>query len=75
MWPAAVGLANAADEFRSLADGVLVVSPVCPPLLFQTIHGVSHMLDRERAGREASPTGDTLLSTLREGVERGPINP
>lgn len=31
-------------------------------LLFQTIHDVALMLDRERAGREASPTGGVLDS-------------
>jgi transposase len=31
-------------------------------LLFQTIHDVSLMLDRERAGREASPSGGVLDS-------------
>ena len=30
------------------------------PLLFQTIHDVALMVDRERAGREASPTGCVL---------------
>lgn len=31
-------------------------------MLFQTIHDVSLMLDRERVGREASPSGGVLDS-------------
>jgi hypothetical protein len=39
-----------------LADGLLVVSPICR-FMFQTNHGVALMLARERVRREASPTG------------------
>ena len=54
----AVGLrvADAADPFSAVADGLLVVSPVRPSLLFRTIHDLAVMIDRERAGREASPS-------------------
>jgi len=43
-------------------------------LLFQTIHDVALMVDRERAGREASPTGcvlDLPLPFIRSGIDRG----
>jgi hypothetical protein len=45
-----------------LADALLVVSPVRARFLFQTIHDVTLMLDRERVGREASPTGGVIDS-------------
>lgn len=41
-----------------MADGVLVV----PGLLFSTIHTMAVMIDRERAGREASPTAAVMDS-------------
>lgn len=37
-----------------LADGLRLVSRIGAALLFQTIHDVALMLDRERAGREAA---------------------
>ncbi len=33
-------------------------------LLFRTIHDVALMIDREQAGREASPTGGVLDSQM-----------
>ena len=42
-----------------MADALLVVSQ---RFLFQTIHDVALMLDRERVGRDASPTGGVIDS-------------
>ncbi len=45
-------------------------------LLFQTIHDVALMLDRERVGRAASPTGGVLDSQSVKAPaakERGPV--
>ena len=38
-----------------MADGALGVSALVRRLLFQTVHDVALMLDREQGGREASP--------------------
>ena len=38
--------------------------------LFQTIHDVALMLDRERVGREASPTGGVIDSQSARLLER-----
>ena len=40
----------------------MVVPALCRRLLFRTIHDVALMLDRERAGREASPTAGVIDS-------------
>ena len=42
-------------NFAPVANGLLVVSRFVRRMLFQTVHDVSLMLDRERVGREASP--------------------
>ncbi|EHH13623.1 putative transposase [Mesorhizobium amorphae CCNWGS0123] len=39
--------------------------------LFQTIHDVALMLDRERAGREASPTAGVIDSQSDRSIYRG----
>jgi transposase len=55
-------LAHAAKGFSAMADRVLVVRRFVRRFMFQTIHDVALMLDRERAGREASPTGGVIDS-------------
>ncbi len=59
--PCALGLrlADAADPFRRLADGLRLVSRVGSAL---SVPDVALMLDRERAGREASPTAGVIDS-------------
>ena len=44
----------------ALTDGLPVVRRFVRRFLFQTIHDVALMLDRERVGREASPTGGVI---------------
>ena len=46
------------EQLNPAANGVRTLGL----LLFQTIHDVALMLDRERVGREASPTGGVLDS-------------
>lgn len=53
-------LAHAAEGFPALADRLLVVPQLRAPFQFKTIHDVALMLDREREGREASPSGGVL---------------
>lgn len=58
-------MADAADPFRAVADGLTVYGwfrELARRFLFQTIHDVALMLDRERAGREASPTAGVIDS-------------
>jgi putative transposase len=53
---------NAADQFRPVEIVHWWFRRFVRRMLFQTIHDVSLMLDRERAGREASPSGGVLDS-------------
>lgn len=48
-------LADTADPFRTLADGLRLIPRVGEALLFQIIHDVALMLDRERAGARGQP--------------------
>lgn len=52
-----------------MADRVLVVRRFVRRFIFQTIHDVALMLDRERVGREASPTGSVIDSQLVKAPE------
>ena len=49
-----------AEGLSALTDGLPVVRRFVRRFLFQTIHDVALMLDRERVGREASPTGGVI---------------
>ena len=49
-------------DFPPWPTGLLVVSPVRAVLSVPDIHDVALMLDRERVGREASPTGGVIGS-------------
>lgn len=55
-------VADAADPFRAMADDHWWFRRFVRRLLFRTIHDIALMLDRERAGREASPSGGVLDS-------------
>jgi putative transposase len=57
-----VGLADAAHQFGRWQTVCWWFRRFVRRLLFQTIHDVALMLDRERAGREASPTAGVLDS-------------
>ena len=55
--PARLRLADVAQGLSALADGLLVVSALLMRrFLFETLHDAALMIDRERSGREASPT-------------------
>ena len=55
-------------HFRALADGLLAGSgDLARRFLFQTIHDMALMVDRERAGREASPIGGGDRQPVGEG--------
>jgi transposase len=60
----ALGLrvAHVASAFRALAKGLRLVPRAGTRFLFQTIHDVELMLDRERQGREASPSAAVIDS-------------
>ena len=55
-------MADASCPLSAVANRVLVVRRFVRLLLFRTIHDVVLMIDRERAGREASPTAGVIDS-------------
>ena len=55
-------LAHAAEGFPALADGVLVVPPLRATVPVQIDPRLAVMIDRERMGREASPSAGILDS-------------
>jgi transposase len=55
-------LAHAAEGFSALADGLLVVPALRAADAVSHIHDIALMMDRERAGREASPKAGVVDS-------------
>ena len=55
-------LADAAEGFPAVADGVLWFRRFVRLMVFETIHDIALMLDRERLGHEASPSGGVFDS-------------
>ncbi len=55
-------MAHAAEGLSALADGYWWFRRFVRLLLFRTIHDIALMIDRERAGREASPTAGVIDS-------------
>src|SRR3954449_6136688 len=55
-------LAHAADPLRAVATVYWWFRRFVRRLLFRTLHDVALMLDRERAGREASPSAGVIDS-------------
>ena len=66
--PCGLRLSDAAGAFRAMADRLAVFRRFARRLLFQTIHDIALMLDREREGRDANPTAGVLDS---QTVKRG----
>lgn len=60
--PLGVRLADASNPFWSVADVYGWFRELARRFLFQTIHDVALMLDRELAGREASPSAAVVDS-------------
>ena len=60
--PHRLRLAGCCLNHSALADGLLAVLPCSSVLLFNH-HDIARMLDRERAGREASPTGLGIIDS------------
>ena len=61
-WRGRLRLADCCRTTSRPGDRVLVVRRFVRRLLFRTIHDIALMLDRERCGREASPSAGVLDS-------------
>jgi transposase len=65
-------LAFAAARLPALADGLLLPPPLQAEGVWERIHHAVLMADRERAGREASPTAAIIDSqSVRAGDQEG----
>ena len=58
----AIQALDVADPFRTLANGLCWFRELARRFLFQTIHDVELMLDREWLGREAIPSAGVINS-------------